>query len=1238
VGFLFTDIEGSTQQWEEQPQPMAAALRHHDRLVRRASETNHGYIFATGGDGFGISFSTVDEAIATALEVQRALGRDKDEFEVSLAVRMGIHAGSSEERDGDYFGPVLNRAARLLDAAHGGQILITAVAAGLLTKAMAPQVELHDLGVHRLRDLVTPEHILQVVVSDLRRDFPPPRTRRVGNIPRSHVVAVGREQEVTETIDALSTSRLVTVVAPADRSSASICLGAARSVDALFPHGTWWVDLSRVSRADEVAPTVAEALGVAGQPPSDEDAGATALAALEEGLGGDRALLVLLGCTTCEALSKGVSGLLEQLPTVSVLTASPDPLRQPGEQTIAVGERVLPPDLQRLRTNPLLGRDRELGLLREEASRAIGGQRRLVMVSGEEGMGKSRLVAELAAELVADDGLVLRGAWREERVTDFQAFREAVSRHFDDVEPAVLRARFGDLLPALDALVPHDPAEVTTGDVDRFALLDALDTWLARLASAQPVLLWLDDLQWADPSSLQMLLHLARSPRPAPIVIATTYQPGALARDDDVSRTLAQLRRAPGFARIELIGLPATAARELVAGTVHAPVGPRSQTRLHRWSGGNPFFLQELARLLDESTTGSADHHRSVVDLEELGVPESVVEVVRWRLANRSPRLAEALSVAAVIGTTFDATTLAAVLETEQEEVDELLDEACLAGFVEVISDRPSELAFRQDLVRQALYQDLPPRQRHRLHRRVLRVLLEEPEPDPGVVARHLGIAAEAVDLDRMVEFATRAARRATEQLAYENAARQYDAALRVLDRYPEVDAPRVELLVAAGEAYNRAGALIDGRERLKRAAAEAMVGGQDDLLARAGLAWGGVLPVAPPVDAEAVELLRSIGDRFPGDTPERARALAREAEWLQREMPYEERRALIDEAVAVAGRLEDPAVLGWVLNSSMLALHGPDEAAAMPGVAEQVIALSRRAQDDELAFEGWKLLLHGLFATGSTNRTRDVAATVRRLGEHLRQPEYLRVALMWDATTATLEGRFDLARQRINETLTVTLTGEHSQVSDIQFMLRVPRFALRGTSPRVRTVVDGLGGDGMRTFRAWFHAEAGHPDEAWPLLQTPNLVEEISRRRWYMFWADVVGFGTAAALLGHTDLASGLRDLIAPYREHNAVLGVAAFMGAVAHHLGVLDGVLADWGAAVTNLELALERHRAMGARPWVALTQIELARVLRARGAPGDPALAEALTAEAVVTADALDLRAVHTRVGQPVATSPK
>jgi tetratricopeptide (TPR) repeat protein len=874
--------------------------------------------------------------------------------------------------------------------------------------------------------------------------------------------------------------------------------------------------------------------------------------------------------------------------------------------------------------------------LRQELALVAGGARRLVLVSGEEGIGKSRLVAEVAADVVADDGLVLRGGWDEEGVTDFQAFREAFTRYLEGTDQAGARVPLGDLLPDLDALVPDATVDRPGGDdADRYRLLDALDSWLAQLASAQPVLLWLDDLQWADPSSLLMVQHLARSPRAAALAIVLTYQPAAVSRVDDLTRTLAQLRRSPGFEQIELSGLGTQSTRSLIARASTTNLAPRSLALLHEWSGGNPYFLHELVRLVDESAPlDGGPGERWVADLEELGAPDSIADVVRWRLARRSPRLARLLSVAAVVGTEFDAATLAAVLDADVEEVEDLLDDAAASGFIEELPDAGAAFSFRLDLVRQAMYQELPPRQRVRLHRRVLDNLLAGVDPDPAAVARHLSIAAGPDDLDLTVEFATAAAHRATEQMAFENAARHYEQALHVLERHPEPGGPRIELLIAAGEAHNRAGALGIGRRLLRTAAEEADRRDRPDLLARAGLALGGVLPSAPPTDAEAVELLRDIADRFPGDTPERARALVRQAEWLHRVATYDERRALVDEAVDIAERLGDPSVLGWVLNSSVLAMLSPDDTAAMPAAAERIILLGHDTNDDELAFSGWKLLLQGLFACGRMDEIRDVIATVRRLGKHLRQPEYLRIAVMWDATVATIEGRFGNARQQASEALTITLAGDHSQVTEIQLMLQIPVYGLRGTSAALRTALDDIernGEDGVSSARAWFHAEAGELDEAHAILRKPRLMERIAERRWYLFWGEVVGYGTAAALLGDVERARQIRDLIAPYRDHSAVLGVAAFLGAVPHHCGVLNGVLGEWDDAVADLELGLERHRAMSARPWVALSQIELARVLAARDAPGDAARAAKLTAEATATADELGLGAVKTRAGQ-------
>jgi class 3 adenylate cyclase len=1236
IAILFTDIEASTRNWEEQPRAMAVTLRRHDEILRRAFADHHGHVFSTGGDGFGVAFPTARQAVAAALDAQRCL--HLADLDLPLRVRMGIHAGEAESRDGDYFGPDLNRAARIMASAHGGQIVVSAVAAEQLSTRI-PGVELRNLGSHRLKDILTPEPILQVVVGDLPAEFPPLRTRRTGNIPQSRPVAIGRGADVASVAAALVGQRLVAVIGPdgATATATAIALSAARAVDTRYPNGTWHLDLADLDGPDDLAPALAEVLAV-----ELEERHPTAVTErLAPLLAGGDALVVFSGGDLGGALLDAVSELLDRIPTASALVVAGAPLDHPAAHAVELPRRCLPPDLARFRDSALIGRSDALDRLRTVVADAhASGQRRLMLVGGEEGVGKSRLVAELADEVIRADGLVLRGSWAEQGVTDFQGLREAFARHLADVEPVDLDDRFADLLATLAPLLP--PGFRATGgatpdtapaDLDRFAVLDALDTWLGRLTDVQPVLLWLDDLQWADPSSLQALQHLARAPRPQPLAVVCTYQPTSVDPDGGVAAALSQLRREPGYERIDLTGLDPKESAALVEETATAPLTPRTVALLHGWSGGNPYYLRELVLLVDEAAVPGADGG-AVADLGEVGAPESLRNVVHWRLARRSPRLHEVLSTAAVIGTTFDtatlATVLATVLDTDADDVDPLLDEGLALGFLDHVGLGPDHLRFAKDLVRQALYDQLGPRRRARLHQRVLDVLLADPDADPGAVVHHLGVVAGPDDLTRTVEYATTAARRATEQLAYENAARHLDDALTVLDRYPDVAAPRTELLVAAGEAHTRAGAIRVGRDRLRRAAAAAVAEGADDLLARAGLAWGGVPPASPPPDPEVVEVLGAVVDRHHGDRPERALALARRAEWLHRVEPYSQRRALVDEAVAIAERLGDPAVLGWVRYSALQALHGPDEAEAAVTTGEEIVSLSQQV-DDELAFQGWRMLLSGLFAVGRMDETRQVATTVRRVGERLRQPEYLRIAVMWDATVATLEGRFDDALARAAEAHAVTLIGDHSQHDDIQLMLRIPRFGLRGASPKVRAMLEDLDNPDVHPMLAWYHAEAGDHDRARGLLGVDGLVTRIAERRWYMFWAEAVGYGSAAALVGDALRTRALRELIAPYRGHLAVLGMSAFLGAVTHHTGVLSGVLGDWDAAVADLEDAITGHRYLGARPWTALSQIELARVLEARGSPGDEARAEILTAEAVQVADELGIRAVHARAGR-------
>src|ERR671921_462791 len=186
ITFLFTDIEGSTRMWEKSPEKMRAALAHHDAVLRSAIEAHGGHVFKTVGDAFCAAFSTAPEALEAALYAQRALLVNEGWGEVGpLLVRMVLHTGSAEERDGDYFGPPLNRVARLLSAGHGDQTLLSLPAQELVRDQLPVDAQLRDLGQHRLKDLARPERVFELLAPDLPAGFPPLRTleSRPNNLP-----------------------------------------------------------------------------------------------------------------------------------------------------------------------------------------------------------------------------------------------------------------------------------------------------------------------------------------------------------------------------------------------------------------------------------------------------------------------------------------------------------------------------------------------------------------------------------------------------------------------------------------------------------------------------------------------------------------------------------------------------------------------------------------------------------------------------------------------------------------------------------------------------------------------------------------------------------------------------------------------------------------------------------------------------------------------------------------------
>lgn len=337
--FLLTDISGSTRLWEEHGSAMGAALAVHDDLLRAAITSHGGAVVKTMGDGMLAVFDDAPAAVEAALGAQRRLRDTSWGATGPLRVRMAIHSGTAESREGDFFGQALNRDARILAIGHGGQVLLSAAAATLTRQRLPPGAELVDLGSHRLRDLDRLEQVFQLAAPDLPREFPALRslsTRR-SNLPIPLTSFVGRQRELTEVGALLERSRLVTLIGTGGTGKTRLMIEVAGRVAPRFDDGVWLAELAPLADPGEIGPEIARALGVSEVP------GRPALDLVADFLASKDLLLVL---DNAEHLIDGVARIAEQLlgvaPGLRILATSREALAVPGEAVVQVASLTCP--------------------------------------------------------------------------------------------------------------------------------------------------------------------------------------------------------------------------------------------------------------------------------------------------------------------------------------------------------------------------------------------------------------------------------------------------------------------------------------------------------------------------------------------------------------------------------------------------------------------------------------------------------------------------------------------------------------------------------------------------------------------------------------------------------------------------------------------------------------------------------------------------------------------------------
>ena len=447
-------------------------------------------------------------------------------------------------------------------------------------------------------------------------------------------------------------------------------------------------------------------------------------------------------------------------------------------------------------TDALAGRRGELDCLERAWTRAIEGVRRVALVAGEPGIGKTRLVGELASLVYAQDGAVLYGRCEPDAVVPYQPFVEALRPYVAAYSPPVLYERLHGLeqdltrlFPGLLGRIPERPLPtVSDPEAERYRLFEAITSLLTGIVAAGPALLVLDDLHWGDQPTLQLLRHVVRSTSDAALLVVVCYRDVELAEGHVVVDYLADLRREDFTDQVALEGISEAEAGALLSNLAGHEVAPALIRALHHEAGGNPLFLTELLRSLMETDAAlvAGQDDADEVDLGSLGLPQRVRDVVARRVRRLPGPVSEVLKLASVVGSEFGAPLLARAGEWPVGDVLESLDEATHAGLVHEQAGWPGSYCFSHALIRQALYAELGTARKAQLHAQIGAAMEHQVgvEGTAALLAEHFTQSVALGTAPKALEYTMAAGRDAAAHLAFEDAAAYFEQAVELFDQY----------------------------------------------------------------------------------------------------------------------------------------------------------------------------------------------------------------------------------------------------------------------------------------------------------------------------------------------------------------------------------------------------------------------------------------------------------------------
>ena len=919
----------------------------------------------------------------------------------------------------------------------------------------------------------------------------------------------------------------------------------------------------------------------------------------------------------------------------------------PGVSPDADDQVPLPHPLVQEMRGHMVGRTAEFGALENYLDKVASGVLQMVLVGGEPGIGKTKLAAEFAGRAHAAGSAVLFGRSEPEQLVPFQPVVEALSDFAASMTAQSFAERFRDLLPALCRLSPPlsqrfpDAAahwRSTDAETDRYLLFEAASQFFQELSRERPLVLVLDDLQWADKPTLSLLRHVVRSAGASPILVLATYRDVEVGREHPLGAMLTERHRGAPIHLLVLEGLAKEGVAELSVAWAGQRVPEELVTALWEETEGHPFYVQEVLRHLLE--TGSLYERRGQLTTASgvagIGLPESVREVVEQRLTVFDDNTIGVLRLAAVIGREFEVTLLDEVSEElHGDRLLRVLDEASALRVVAPAPSTPERYRFSHTLIREVLYESLSPAWRVRLHQRVASALESADATSLPLadLARHYFAAASASEtFVKAVDYAVAAGRSAVEQLAHEEAVDHFERALRALELNQGDEARRADIMIELGQCRWDMGDFASARQAFSGAARLADTAGVPDLLASAALGFAGQIGFQDAVvDAEMIAMLGRALERLPrGPSSLRARVTARLCESLALSEPLERRAQLADEAVAMARELGDRRTLVDVLLCTWWGTYTPDNIEERRALTEELLREAEALGDTRRIIEASLWLSLNDAEEGDLDKLSSLVERVDTLMAGSRN-SYLRYLLnVCRSVVATLNAPMAELEPLIWDNL---MLGQSSQnttaVAIFAGQLGYARY-FQGRLGELHATVGAVADHfaaiyAFQAFLPVIYAEMGLGDEAREQFErlAADDFADVPRDRFWLTCMNLLSL--ACAHLEDRARAQVLYDLLLPFADRLIVIGgVAAPHGSAHTYLGLLATVLDRFDVAEEHFLAAISADRKLGASHSSIRTQVDYAQMLLRRGGPGDREKVEQIVEDVLPEAKRLGLDA--------------